>query len=507
MALYPEGVLALLVLVIAVILWMGHRRKPVPRTALENAQVRDFLDNAMDLMQKVWIDGRFAYVNRAWKKVLGYSDEDLAALRLSDIIHPDCGDHCRQVLKSLTEGETVPQTEVVFRTKSGEPVVLEGNIKCRFENGLPVSTEAVLRVIDERKRMERELQEREERFRQLAEHIHEVFWIYDFKSGKFPYLNPAYSALTGREPGPLLEEAGLFFDLFFPEDVPFIKELIAKLRKGQTVNCEHRLRHLDGQTKWVRLICVPLIDPEGKVYRFVGVSDDVTERKQHQQKLEELIRQKDNILRITAHDVGNLLQGIMGMAELIESKDRDYLNTLKSCVEEVQQIIGGLLKAEEIESGNLGLEKKWVNLGEFLLDRRLYFKNLAGKKEQILDFNLALKGDAFVDGIRIAEAMDNYISNAVKYSPSHSRIEVSLKSLGDRIRFSVKDEGPGLTDQDMDRVFGKFQRLSALPTAGESSSGLGLSIVKSLIEMHGGTVGVFNNEARGCTFWFEIPRE
>jgi signal transduction histidine kinase len=105
---------------------------------------------------------------------------------------------------------------------------------------------------------------------------------------------------------------------------------------------------------------------------------------------------------------------------------------------------------------------------------------------------------------RLREAMDNVVSNAVKYSPLDQPIHISLEKADRKVRFLVRDEGPGLTRDDKKRLFGRFQRLSAQPTGGESSNGLGLSIVKQIIELHGGNVSAKSRVGRGTTFIIEL---
>lgn len=106
------------------------------------------------------------------------------------------------------------------------------------------------------------------------------------------------------------------------------------------------------------------------------------------------------------------------------------------------------------------------------------------------------------------EIFDNLLSNAIKYSPSWKRVYVRVQQVNDpppRIRFMVQDEGPGLTEADKERLFTKFARLSAKPTANEHSTGLGLSIVKKLVEMQNGTVWCESTEGKGATFIVELP--
>ena len=112
---------------------------------------------------------------------------------------------------------------------------------------------------------------------------------------------------------------------------------------------------------------------------------------------------------------------------------------------------------------------------------------------------------AEADGNRIRDALDNLVNNAIKFSPPDRSVWVSLERAGDRILFRVKDQGPGLTEEDKKLVFGLYQRLSAQPTGNEFSTGLGLSIVKQRIELHGGRVWVDSRPGEGATFNIELP--
>ena len=109
------------------------------------------------------------------------------------------------------------------------------------------------------------------------------------------------------------------------------------------------------------------------------------------------------------------------------------------------------------------------------------------------------------DSKRLSQVFDNLISNAIKYSPFSKPIEVTIKSYETNILISVADQGPGVSDEDKEKMFGYFQRLSAQPTGGESSSGIGLSIVKQIVELHNGKVWVESELGKGSTFLVSLP--
>ena len=131
---------------------------------------------------------------------------------------------------------------------------------------------------------------------------------------------------------------------------------------------------------------------------------------------------------------------------------------------------------------------------------------LAERKRQSINLVTPPVRWANCDPERLREAVDNLLSNAIKYSPSGGKIELSMEGDTEFTLILVKDEGPGLSQEDLGRLFGRFQRLSAKPTAGESSTGLGLSIVKRIVELHGGTVAAQSDgPGLGSTFSIRLP--
>ncbi|MDR9404628.1 MAG: PAS domain S-box protein, partial [Halothece sp. Uz-M2-17] len=134
------------------------------------AELQDFFDNAHDLIQSVSLTtGKFEYVNRSWRKVLGYSREEVASLTVFDVLHPDCHDHCQQVLTEMRNGR-LPQAdpmEVIFLSKAGQEIIVEGGINCRWEGEQPIATRAIFRDITQRKQTEREIRLLQERLEYL----------------------------------------------------------------------------------------------------------------------------------------------------------------------------------------------------------------------------------------------------------------------------------------------------------------------------------------------------
>ncbi len=238
-----------------------------------------------------------------------------------------------------------------------------------------------------------------------------------------------------------------------------------------------------------------------------------------QRRAEEASRFKTELLAIAAHDLKNPLQSIIGFASLIQESAKSpvdmqrYATTIQNAAQRMFKLINELLNTTAIDAGKLTLNRFPCSLGE--LASVVLAANLqqANQKQQRIDFHAEPNCIAEVDAERIREVFDNLVSNAIKYSPIGKTIWIRIfratSSDGDAlpvIRFTVRDEGQGLTEDDMKKLFGRFQRLSAKPTGGESSTGLGLSIAKQLVELHNGKLWAESEgKDRGTTFIVELP--
>ena len=237
-------------------------------------------------------------------------------------------------------------------------------------------------------------------------------------------------------------------------------------------------------------------------------------------QLREALEANKEILSVTAHDLKNPLGGIIGLAEMVLEDLNDGFQTaydsaadniplLKQEAERMLQIIQELLDTHRAGEQR-DLRKEKTILGDIVSSAVRWNIKQAEAKGIILHYAARETIIVDIDVMSIQRALDNYVSNAIKYSPRDSNVwitvdKVLLTEQVPTVKVSVKDEGPGLTEEDLTKVFGKMQQLSAKPTAGEHSTGLGLFIVKKLVEAHGGQVGVHSVPGEGATFWFTLP--
>jgi signal transduction histidine kinase len=169
-------------------------------------------------------------------------------------------------------------------------------------------------------------------------------------------------------------------------------------------------------------------------------------------------------------------------------------------------MVNELLDVATIEAGELKLSAERHNVGE-LIEKSVYLANIdaAKKKTQIAFAPPAGPVFATIDNAKIQQVVNNLLSNAVKYSPPGSQVTIELRADGQHCIFGVKDQGPGIPENERDKLFKDFGRLSAKPTGGEKSTGLGLAICRKIVEAHRGTIEARNLPAGGCEFRVTLP--
>jgi|GEM_PF-2550785 len=229
-------------------------------------------------------------------------------------------------------------------------------------------------------------------------------------------------------------------------------------------------------------------------------------------KLENLYREQQALVQIVIHDLKAPLHKTLGLVNMMESSGElnptqaKFVNLLLRVNEDAGKLVNNLVELNALEAGSTTTEFSELNAGALLEEVADNFAPIAAKKSIQLKLNLPQEGlqvkSQREDLVRI---LDNLISNALKFSHSDKSVHLSLKKNEKKVVFSVKDEGPGISKEDQKRMFRKFQKLSARPTAGESSSGLGLSIVKALVERLGGEIKVQSEPGAGAEFEVSLP--
>lgn len=255
-----------------------------------------------------------------------------------------------------------------------------------------------------------------------------------------------------------------------------------------------------------------LIFEKGRERAYTKLADALADLSKANERLLQLHKEKDEFLGIAAHDLKNRIHIVKGLADLMLDTPQPSLDQIRRDADEIihasmkmQEEISNLLAMDAIEEGRFQLTPQVCDIGELALRViRNYYPAAARKKVEI-EFSRMPSVFARADVEATVQVMDNLLSNAIKYSPPGKGIFVEVSAVGDTCAFAVRDEGPGFTGEDKKRLFSKFARLSAHPTGDESSTGLGLSIVKKIVEAMEGSVRCESTAGSGATFVFTLP--
>jgi len=231
------------------------------------------------------------------------------------------------------------------------------------------------------------------------------------------------------------------------------------------------------------------------------------------QSLHELIKMKNELLGMASHDMRNPLTSIQGYSGFLlkkgdalnEETRTEFLKIINTASGNILNLVNDLLNLSAIESGQLTLNLKPGSLCELIEERVYLYTHLALEKEIKLKVSHQELPVVFFDAPRIGQVLDNLLTNAIKFSPIGGVIEVSVEANNECVRVSVKDEGPGIKNEDLEKLFKPFKKLSSRPTAGEQGAGLGLTIAKKMIELHHGILNFKPANDHGANFTFELP--
>jgi PAS domain S-box-containing protein len=371
--------------------------------------------------------------------------------------------------------------------------------------------------VTERMRIERELRDSEARFRQIAENIHEVFWMSDATAGGAFYVSPAYEEIWGRTTASLLSNPGSFIQTVHPDDRAHVLDFFARQRQGVPAFAEYRIIRPDGTIGWIWDRAFPVHDEAGRVYRIVGVAEDATSRKQAEIELhralqteKELGELKSRFISMTSHEFRTPLAGILSAAELLEhyghkwadDKKQHYLRQIQTSVKNMTDLLEEVLIIGQGEARQIEFHPAPLELDRFCRD--LVEELQLSYPTHTIDFTSTVDGcRPALDEQLLRRILVNLLSNAVKYSPNAGSIEFEVTTGGNDFVFRVIDRGLGIPPEARARLFGNFFRAGNV--TGIPGTGLGLSIVKQAVDRHGGSIQYTSAINQGTTFVVTLP--
>jgi PAS domain S-box-containing protein len=472
---------------------------------------------------------RAVWENERMYEIFGHTRADgtLSKVQLIErYVHPDDAAALEQTLAGgMKSGRPF---HIVYRIRRKDGALRWLELAGEFESahsGAPIRMIGVLADITERQQAEEKLRESEERFRLLADTAPVLIWTSGVDK-LCNFFNKAWLAFTGRT---MEQELGNgWTEGVHTEDYDrCVETYVRSFEAREAFKMEYRLRRYDGEYRWLLDHGIPRFSSSGQFLGYIGSCIDITERKQAEAERAQLAqeqaaraaaeaatRSKDEFLAIVSHELRSPLSAILGYTRMLrsDSVDRNVINKVTAVVERngkaQLQIIEDLLDSARVVTGKLRIEPAPVDLVPVLESALDTVRAAAEAKGVILLADFApLPEETIGDSTRLQQIVWNLLANAVKFTPKGGRIELRMESDADNVRISVSDTGKGIEAEFLPFVFDRYRQADTSSARRYGGLGLGLSLVKNLVELHGGTItAASDGKGRGATFTVVLPR-
>ena len=358
--------------------------------------------------------------------------------------------------------------------------------------------------ITERKQAEQALRESERELRLITDAVPAVITYADADE-RMRFCNIAMARLVERPPETIVNRT--MREIFGEDRYRALEPHVRRALAGEDVHFEHTQVNADGDLLDLSVKYLPRRNERGEVEGFYTLATDITE-------IRRLERLKSEFVSTVSHELRTPLTSIRGSLGLLSGgvggalpdKAKGLIEIAKNNCERLIRLINDMLDIEKIESGKMTFNLRPLELMELIEQVARANDGFAVQHGVRLQVTAAVPGAKVQgDGDRLVQVLTNLISNACKFSPAGSSVDIAVARLGERLRVEVADHGPGISDDFRKRIFQKFSQADATSTRKEGGTGLGLSISKAIIERLGGQIGFFSEPGKGSTFYFELP--
>jgi len=352
----------------------------------------------------------------------------------------------------------------------------------------------------------RELRESEEKYRKLAENSFDIILTFD-TNGVVKYVSPSIKSILGYSSDEFVGENFEYISQdIFPEEARV--NMLDSLRRGDMIkSLQFEVDDIGGNEVYLEANATPIMR-NGELVEVEAIIRDVTERR----RLREM---KDQFVGMATHELRTPLVSIKGYVEYIQNgsagevPDRitELLDVVQRNTKRLSKITDDLLDQQRLESGEMDVEAEYLQISDLIEEVAEEAEPFLMEKDQALEIQVPDDiSEVWADKSRISQVLINLLSNASKFSPESSTIRLEVSERDDAVMISVEDEGIGLTHKDKDKLFEPFPDIDR-PTVTEKSTGLGLSICRGIVELHGGEIWAESEgKGKGSRFNFTLPK-
>jgi len=351
--------------------------------------------------------------------------------------------------------------------------------------------------------------------RALIKHTQQAFFAFNTESQQFTYLSPAFKAIFNI--APKIAASDTWLALVHREDQSYVAEKYTELlEQGITKSIEFRIQ-LPGQAEQWVCITSSLWEESPEKQLIIGHAEEITVQRQYSDNLKKFSNKKNSIPNILSHDLAGPLGMIQSLssllAEQLESNGSEETQALIRVIErssqQGSQLIREFINQEFLESSQTKIITRRVNLVAKFRETLEEYQGTKGelitKRVELLTSQQEIYGE--IDDNKFLQVINNLISNAIKFTPDGGVITVSIEEEESSILVKVADTGVGIPEQYHATLFDKFTPARRSGLQGESSVGLGMSIIKTIVEWHRGKIWFESQENKGATFYIRLPKE
>lgn len=487
---------------------------------------KEIIQNSFDGIALVE-NSRFINANNSFLSIFGFeSEEELEGRYFMDVISDDDTIRVSEFLR-LVEIKKQPDGKIDFigRKRDNSKIYIEMSVgKLEIESRIVLILSA--REVTEKIKAHRELRESEDKYRSIAESLDDCLFTFE-KVGfmlKPVFCTSSIKKITGYNKAEFLSDSKFFFRIVLPEDYLKIKPKLIDILKSKTKKnseLEFRIVNKEGNVVWIKTKLIFQRSLSGNLQKVYGLMSDITvsksieeENKQITDELVKLNDTKDKFISIVSHDLRTPFTSILGFTDLLqndetlsEAERKQYVKFIRESAQTMLSLVNSVLDWTRLQTGRIKFEPEKTNVTEIIKQSINSLSALAIQKS-IRIYNLVDKDIyLYVDKNLLSQVFNNLISNAIKFTKENGRIDISAtpNSNNTYYIFSVKDNGIGMKREDLDKIFSVDSKFSTDGTAGEKGSGLGLSLVKEIVEKHNGKIWVESQYQKGSDFQFSLP--
>lgn len=336
----------------------------------------------------------------------------------------------------------------------------------------------------------------------VADALPDPCWLYDVQAAHFVGINAAFVQCWGD--GAI--SVGCWLDRVHADDRPAVQAALQRLARGERYAIEYRATDPDGTPRWIGEDVRPVGTPAGEPRQMLGVSRDVTAGKGRELALQDELRRKDAFLAVLMHELRTPLQTLRTAGAILAASQAAPARIIERQVQHMARLVDDLGEATRITHHREHLQFEDVDLVAAV--REAIDALQAGFDARQVALRLRAPGCAVGvrgDPARLAQVFNNLLHNAVKFSPAGGHVDVCIAqdAAAEEVTVSIRDEGVGIDPDALESVFDLFVQEADAPTRLRSGLGIGLSVVRRLVELHGGRVSA-HSRGRGCGSRFDV---